>query len=95
MANCKDTLAFLDSVRTRSATSALPAADFASLQQLGLVQFLTADQLAALTKEVEGLATIRDAILKDGAEHARLAAETQRETQRTRSILFHFENQPT
>lgn len=92
MSNCRDTLAFLDSVRTRNVTATFPATDFASLQQLGLVQFLSTDAIAALNKEVEGLATIRDAILRDGAEHARLAAEVQHESQRTRSILFHFES---
>jgi hypothetical protein len=92
VANCKDTLAFLDAVRTRNVTTTIPAADFSTLQQLGLVQFLTADQFAATTKEVQDLGSVRDAILKDGADHARLAAELQRETQRTHSILFHFES---
>ena len=92
MANCKDTLAFLDSVRLRNVITTFPAADFASLQQLGLVSYLTADQYAQVSKDLEALGSVRDAILRDGAEHARLSAEVQHEANRTRSILFHFEN---
>jgi hypothetical protein len=93
VSNCRDTLAFLDSVRTRNVTTTFPANDFASLQQLGLVQFLTNDQVATTKQEVEALGTARDAILRDGAEHARLAAEIDHDSRKTRSILFHFESQ--
>jgi hypothetical protein len=93
VSNCRDTLAFLDAVRTRNVVTTFPAADFASLQQLGLVQFMTADEYAAATKEVQALGTMRDAILQDGAEHARLAALVDHDVHRTRSLLFHFESQ--
>ena len=93
VSNCRDTLVFLDAVRTRNVTTSFPPADFSSLQQLGLVQFMSSDDFAAATKEVQALGTLRDAILQDGAEHARLTATVAHDVQRTRSILFHFESQ--
>lgn len=91
MTACRDVLAFLNAVQARNVPTALPAEDLATLSRLTLVQTLTPDQYAALTQEVQGLASLRDEIARDGAEHARVAAALEQEYRHTHSILFHLE----
>lgn len=91
MTNCRDLFAFLRAVGARNITAPLPSADLATLGTLGIVRVLSADEYTQLSKDVAGLGSARDAILRDGAETARLSAAVHADDQRTHSILFHFE----
>jgi hypothetical protein len=88
---CKNVLTFLDSISQAKVTAEPSAADIAALAQLSIVRTLSNDQFQALAKELEGMASTRDALERDGQEHARLAYTLDGEREKTHSILFHFE----
>ncbi|HTT25360.1 MAG TPA: hypothetical protein VMH90_00155 [Thermoplasmata archaeon] len=91
MSTCRDTLAFLDNLRSKSAGASLPATDLDYLVKLGLVQLVDAPAYAQLAQDVQGLGSARDAILKDGAQRARISADLLTQSHRTHSILFKLE----
>ena len=93
MANCQDVYGFLSGIRGRNLTVQLPDADVATLGNLHLVQTLTADQFAQVTRDVQALGASRQAISEEAARRSQLSAEVQDEDRRSHSILFHFEGQ--
>jgi hypothetical protein len=91
MTTCKAVSSFLDSVSAGKITGTLPAADVATMAQLNLLRSLSNEEFAQLAKEVEGIASTREAIQKDGLELAQRSSEFAQDDRRTHSILFHFE----
>ncbi len=91
MATCQDTYNFLSQVSQRSVTSTLPPADLGSLQQLHLVQIVGADQYAQLVQDVQNLDAEASSIQQKQALRGQAADQLQSETERTHSVLFHFE----
>ncbi len=85
--------AFLDGVRHRTATAALPDADLANLGQLGIVQVVTSAQYTQLAQDLGTLDARRSAIGQEASDRYRLASQVRAEDARTHSILFHFEGQ--
>ena len=92
MANCEATLAFLTDVKARNVVHPLPPADVANLAELGLVRTLTADEHDRAAQEVAGLSSLRDEIVRDGSDHARLQASVESEARHAGSFLFRFEH---
>ena len=92
MTNCQDVYGFLTAVSNRSVTSSLPEPDLSTLEQLMLVQRVTADQYAQMSQEVAALASDKSAIDQEAANRAQLANAAAEDERRTHSILFHFEN---
>ncbi len=93
MTTCQDVFAFLNGVANRSITTSLPDADLASLQDLKIVQRLTADQYAQLNQSVQAVGADQAAIQQESAARAQLAETVSQEDSHTHSILFHFEGQ--
>ena len=92
MTACKDVYAFLGGLRNRSPTiPSIPEPDLATLQQLGVVKVVTADQYSQMTKDLAALDTDRQALAAEIDERNRLAAQLYEEQKRTHSILFHLE----
>lgn len=91
MATCQDVYTFLTQVSNRSVTTTLPAPDIASLQQLSLVRVLSADQYTQLVQDVQQLSPEQQTLAQKSAARAQLAQQLQQESQRTHSMLFHFE----
>jgi hypothetical protein len=91
VSSCRATLAFLTGLRDRAPPEGYSPSDLSTLQKLGLVQILSAAEFAQVQLDVQGLDSARDAILRDGAEQAQRAAELQRQSHRTHSILFRLE----
>lgn len=92
MANCQEISAFLTGVSNRNVATTLPDPDLASLQQLNLIQRLTADQYAQLAREVQALQGSRNAIDQETAYRGQLAFTVGAEDRKAHSILFHFES---
>jgi ribosomal protein S6 len=92
MATCQETFAFLTGVANRNVTTTLPDADLAALQQLSLIQRLSADQYAQLSQEVQTLQSARTTIDQETAGRSQLAYSVQTEERKAHSILFHFES---
>ncbi len=93
MTNCQEVFNFLTGVGNRSVTTTLPDTDLATLQQLNLLQRLTADQYAQLTQSLQTVGATRATIAQESAGRAQLANAVRDEDRRTHSSLFHFENQ--
>jgi len=91
MADCNHVAAFLQSVTQRSAQGALSEADLGGLQQLGLVELLSPDDVKQLEAEVATLQAAQDAIAQEEARIAQLAEAVSTDTRRTHSILFHLQ----
>jgi hypothetical protein len=87
---CKDVYGFLNQVSGRSVSAPLAAADLQRLAQLGLVQLLSADQLAQLTREAQTLGATQAALNQEAAQRARVAADLSEERHRTQSLFFHL-----
>ncbi len=92
MTNCQDVFNFLTSVANRTAPAPLPDADLATLQQLLLIQRLTADQYAQMGQELQSVGAQRASLQQEQDDRSRLAASLQSEDEHTHSFLFHFEN---
>jgi hypothetical protein len=90
MADCNHVAAFLQSVSQRSVQGTLPDPDLGSLQQLGLVELLSADDVKQLQAEVATLQAAQEAIAQEEARIAQLAETISTDTRRTHSILFHL-----
>ena len=93
MASCRDVYGFLGQVSAKNVTAPLADADATELSQLNLVQLLTAEQFRQVQTDVQALGTEQSAIAQEAAQRASLAQEVERESQKTHSILFHFESQ--
>ena len=93
MTTCQATYQFLQQLRGRAVTTPPADADAAQLAQLGLVSFVTADQYRQMQADVSALGARQNDLAQEAQRTAQLAAEDQREEQRTHSILFHFESQ--
>ena len=93
MTNCQDIFDFLNGVANRQITTTLPDADLASLQDLKIVQRLTAEQYAQLVQSVQAVGADQAAIQQESAARAQLAASVSEEDSHTHSILFHLEGQ--
>ncbi len=91
MANCQAVFTFLTNVRNRAATPSLAPADIASLQQLQLISYLTADQYAAMRSEVDTISQVSGDIAARAQERARLSQQAEVDSRKTHSILFHLE----
>jgi hypothetical protein len=91
MATCQEVYNFLTSVANRNVTTSLSPADSAALQQLGLAQFLTAEQFAQLGKSVASAGPARQALEAEANSRVDLAAQVQRDNRTTHSIFFHLE----
>lgn len=91
MASCQDVYTFLTQVSNRNVTGTLAPADLATLQQLNLLQVVSADQYGQFTKEVESLSAEAQTISQKTAERAMLLDQVREETAKTHSVLFHFE----
>lgn len=91
MTNCQDVFTFLTGVSNRSVTTVLPDGDLATLQQLNLLQRLSAEQYAQITQDLQTVNAARATIAQESATRAQLAGSVQTEDARTHSILFHFE----
>src|SRR5579859_22887 len=91
MANCQDVYTFLTQVSHRGVTATLPGADLSTLQQLNLLQVISADQYAQLVRDVETLFPAQQSLAQKAAMRAQLAAQLRQDIDKTHSILFHFE----
>ncbi len=91
MTNCQDISAFLTGVSNRNVTTTLPEPDLTTLQQLNLLQRLSSDQYAQLTRNLQTAGSARATITQESAGRAQQAGALQEEDRRTHSILFHFE----
>lgn len=91
MSTCKDVSAFLDGVSKRSVSGTISESDIGALQQFGLVQVFTSDQLESLNQQVAQLQQIQAGIAQDSSERGSLAEQAQIDTRTTHSILFHLE----
>jgi hypothetical protein len=89
--SCQDVYTFLTGVSSRNISTTLPDPDLATLQQLLLLQRLTADQYAQMTQDVAALGSAKATIDAETASRAQLASATSADESRTHSILFHFE----
>ncbi len=81
---------FLTQTSTRNVTSPLADADIASLEQLGLLQRMTADQMAAVRQQLATLEAERLNIDRDTAQRGIEAAQVEADTRHTHSVLFHL-----
>jgi hypothetical protein len=84
---------YLTGVSSRNIATSLAEADLANLEQLALLQRLTADQYAQMTQEVATLGSAQTAIDQESANRAQLASAAATDASRTHSILFHFEGE--
>lgn len=91
MASCQDVYTFLTQVSNRSVTASLPPPDLAQLQQLNFVQVVGADQYAQLLADVQTIPTQEQTLSQKAAARAQLADQLRQETEKTHSVLFHFE----
>lgn len=91
MATCADVAGFLQQVNVRDVTAPLPPADLATLQQLGLLQVLTKDQVDALSQEVAQLEQAQRDYANETWQRSSAASGAMADAQRTHSILFHLE----
>ena len=91
MTRCADIYGFLSQVSAKQVSTTLSDPDANLLTQLGLVQILGADQYHAAESAVQALGMNREAIAEEMARRAALAQAVQAETERTHSVLFHFE----
>jgi hypothetical protein len=91
MPNSQAVFDFLSGVRNGNLTTRLPDADVSALQQLNLIQVMTADQQNLLAQDVQTLASAKEAISEQAMNRARLASEVQDDARKSHSILFHFE----
>ena len=91
MANCQDVYTFLTQVSNRTLTTTLPAADLTGLQQLNVLQVLSADQYAQVVQGVQTLYTEQETLQQKGEARAQLADQLRQEMERSHSVLFHFE----
>jgi hypothetical protein len=91
MTRCGDIYSFLSQVSARQVTATLSDADANLLVQLGLIQLFTADQYHKVEGDVQALGGDRSAIAEEMARQSALSQEAQEESQKTHSILFHFE----
>ncbi|HEV8050396.1 MAG TPA: hypothetical protein VGP88_07360 [Thermoplasmata archaeon] len=91
MASCNDVYGFLVGVTNRNVTNPLPPADLDLLTRLNLVQTITSDQYADLTKQVAALQQPRDDIRQETAQRWQLADQVAADEEQTRSVLFLFE----
>ncbi|MFZ0829696.1 MAG: hypothetical protein WCB18_03115 [Thermoplasmata archaeon] len=92
MANCQDVYTFLAQVNNKAVTTTLASPDLATLQQLNVLQLVSADQYAQMVQAIQTLYTERDAINEKSYARSNLADQLSAETQRSHSILFHFES---
>ncbi|MGA8303638.1 MAG: hypothetical protein WA691_09320 [Thermoplasmata archaeon] len=92
MTNCQEIFAFLTGVSNRNVTSTLSDADLATLQQLNLVQRMTADQYAQLSRDVQTIASTQATIGQESATRSQQSYSLQEEDRKSHSILFHFES---
>ena len=91
MADCNHVAAFLQGVTARSIPATPSDADLAQLQELGLVELLTADGVKQLQDEVAQLEAAHAAIAQEDARIAQMAEEISADTRKTHSILFHLQ----
>jgi hypothetical protein len=91
MANCQDVYTFMTQVSSRAVTATLSDADLATLQQLNLVQLLPAAQYAQLVQDVQTLFPAQQDMAAKTAARSQLAQQLQEESEKTHSMLFHFE----
>jgi hypothetical protein len=84
---------FLAGVRDRNVTATLPAEDLTQLQQLDLIQVMTADQYAQTAQQVQELGAMQGAIQADAAKRAQLGGAVEEDQRREHSIMFHLEGQ--
>lgn len=90
MTTCKDIHSFLVQVNDRAVSAVLPAADTNRLSQLGLVQFLGADQVRDLQSQVSSLSQAQyDLAEKRKAQLAELEL-ARRDQEKLHSVLFHL-----
>jgi hypothetical protein len=91
MATCKDISAFLDGVSRRSVPGTLSENDVQALQQIGLVQVLTREELQTLTQQVETFQQAQAELTQEATQRNSLSTAVQVDTRKTHSILFHLE----
>jgi len=91
MANCQDVYTFLSQVSNRGITATLPDSDVSGLQQLNLLQVLSADQYAKLVQDVQALFPEQQSLAEKSAARAQLAGQLRTEIEKSHSILFHLE----
>jgi len=91
VANCRDVSAFLTAVRNRAATMSLTPADIATLQQLQLISYLSADQYKQIQDQSQALPQDSAQLNARMSDRNRLSSNVQAETRKTHSILFHLE----
>jgi hypothetical protein len=91
--NCKDTYAFLSSVRDRNVPAAAPTVDLPSLQKFGLIQFLSAGDYAQATQALRALSADEVALAQAQAARAQAQSTLAGDERRTHSILFHLEGE--
>jgi hypothetical protein len=91
MPTCKAVSDFLTQVSTKRVTTTLSAPDAALLSQLNMVQFLTSEQVAQITSEVQALGTEQQAISQENWQLSTLVDQLTDENRRTHSILFRLE----
>jgi hypothetical protein len=91
MTRCTDIYTFLSQVSARQVSATLSDPDTALLSQLGLIQVVTADQFHQMEGSVQALDQDRQAIAQELAQRSSQSAEAQDDSEKTHSILFHFQ----
>ena len=91
MSTCKEIYGFLNQVSVRSVTTPASDPDQAVLAQLGLVQFLSADQYRQLSDSVQSISSSQQAIAQETAQRVGLALDVAGDTRETHSLRFHLE----
>ncbi|HXW67578.1 MAG TPA: hypothetical protein VEL82_06880 [Thermoplasmata archaeon] len=91
MTDCTHLATFLQAVSARSVTATIPETDLAELQQLGLVDVLSADERSQLEAEVAQLQAAQQAIADEQARQQQQADAVAADTRRTHSVLFHLQ----
>ncbi len=90
MATGQQVASFLQQVSVRNVTDRLPENDLGALQQLGLLQRLTAEELQGVQQEVSRLEQARLELAQEASERAQAGAHVATDTRTTHSILFHL-----
>jgi hypothetical protein len=91
MANCQDVYTFLTQVSNKSVSGTLPPADLASLQQLNVIQLVSADQYAQLVQNVQTMYAAQNELEQKADARRQLADQLRADSDKSHSILFHLE----
>jgi hypothetical protein len=91
MTTCKAVAEFLSEINGRHVLNKPSESDLAMLQQMNLLQILTADQYQELAREVSQLQQAQMAIAQESSQRYQASQAAIIDTRKTHSILFHLE----